>query len=163
MLRLEVFEELRKLDNLIQNASVHYDGEFYSYNDICARWGDECFSNDILNLDQILGEFQAGELNLTFPFMLNPVTWDSHVFPVFFGGTKLDANQNIESVPAIQLVYFATADTKKQDKKGAEWEETFLEIVGKAENSGYFKHISVAYFASRTLDNELEKNTQTML
>lgn len=56
MLREEVFQELRQLDNLIQNASVHYDGEFYSYNDICARWGDECFANDILNLDQILGD-----------------------------------------------------------------------------------------------------------
>lgn len=56
MLREEVFQELRKLDNLIQNASVHYDGEFYSYVDICARWGEECFANDILNLDQVLGD-----------------------------------------------------------------------------------------------------------
>lgn len=47
--------------------------------------------------------------------------------------------------------------------RGAEWEETFLKVVGDAENSGYFKHISVAYFASRTLDHELEKNTQTVV
>lgn len=36
-------------------------------------------------------------------------------------------------------------------------------MVGQAENSGHFKHISVAYFASRTLDHELEKNTQTVV
>lgn len=79
---------------------------------------DKYFPNQKTNTKlKISPQFKTGELNLTFPFMLNPVTWDSHVFPVFFGGTKLDSNLNIESVPAIQLVYFATADTKKQDKK----------------------------------------------
>lgn len=47
--------------------------------------------------------------------------------------------------------------------RGGEWEETFLRIVGKAEQSGAFKHISVSYFASRTLDHELEKNTKTVV
>lgn len=36
-------------------------------------------------------------------------------------------------------------------------------MVGNAENSGQFKHISVSYFASRTLDHELEKNTKTVV
>lgn len=50
--------------------------------------------------------------------MFNPATWDAHAFPVFFGGTKLSRDQTtIVSVPSIQLVYFATADTKKQDIK----------------------------------------------
>lgn len=46
---------------------------------------------------------------------------------------------------------------------GAEWEETFLRIAGEAEDRGYFKHISVARFASRTLDHELERNTRTVV
>lgn len=49
--------------------------------------------------------------------MFNPVTWDAHAFPVFFGGTKLSDENTIISVPAIQMVYFVTADTKKQDAK----------------------------------------------
>lgn len=57
-------------------------------------------------------------MNLTFPVMFNPATWDAHAFPVFFGGTQLSRDQTtIVSVPAIQLVYFATADTKKQDAR----------------------------------------------
>ena len=49
--------------------------------------------------------------------MFNPVTWDAHAFPVFFGGTKLSEENTIISVPSIQLVYFVTADTKKQDQR----------------------------------------------
>ncbi|XP_067627581.1 patched domain-containing protein 3 isoform X1 [Eurosta solidaginis] len=163
MIRREIFQELRHLDDLIQNATVEYEGETFTYKDTCARWENECFSNDILNLDFIMDDIESGELNLTFPIMFNPVTWDAHAFPVFFGGTKLTEDNIIVSVPAIQLVYFVTADTKRQDAKGAEWEETFLKVVGKAQNTGVFTHISVSYFASRTLDHELEKNTRTVV
>lgn len=163
MLRREIFMELRQLDNLIQNATTTYDGDTFTYKDNCARWENECFENDILNLDALMDDIESGQLNLTFPIMFNPVTWDAHAFPVFFGGTKLTEDNYIISVPAIQLVYFVTADTKRQDAKGAEWEETFLRVVGKAETTGMFKHISVSYFASRTLDHELEKNTKTVV
>lgn len=117
MLRREVFQELRLLDQIIQNTTASFDGDEYSYTDICARWDDECFSNDILNLDYIMDEILSGEVNLTFPIMFNPVTWDAHAFPVFFGGTVLSADRNIISVPSIQMVYFATADTKRQDSR----------------------------------------------
>lgn len=49
--------------------------------------------------------------------MFNPVTWDAHAFPVFFGGTKRTKDNIIISVPAIQLVYFVTADNKRLDAK----------------------------------------------
>ena len=35
--------------------------------------------------------------------------------------------------------------------------------MGKAENEGFFKHISVARFASRSLELELEANTKTVV
>lgn len=47
--------------------------------------------------------------------------------------------------------------------RGAAWEDQFLDTVGFYEDSGFFKHISVARFASRTLDHELEKNTRTVI
>lgn len=56
MIRREVFEELRILDGMIQNATVTYDGETFTYKDVCARWQGECFENDILNLDQIMDD-----------------------------------------------------------------------------------------------------------
>jgi hypothetical protein len=42
----------------------------------------------------------------------------AHAFPVFFGGTKVNEDATlIESVPSLHLVYFVTADTKRQDAK----------------------------------------------
>lgn len=73
------------------------------------------------------------------------------------------SDDQIISVPAIQMVYFAAVDTKRQEERGTEWEEEFLRIAGRAEDSGMFKHISVARFASRTLDHELERNTRTVV
>lgn len=56
MLRRETFQELRHLDDLIQNATVEYEGELFTYKDACARWENECFQNDILNLDFIMDD-----------------------------------------------------------------------------------------------------------
>ena len=59
MLRPEVFEELRYLDALVQNATVVYDEETFTYKDICAKWNNGCFRNDILNFT---GNFTMDEI-----------------------------------------------------------------------------------------------------
>lgn len=51
MVRPEVWRELRLLDALIRNTTAVYEGERFTYSQICARWLDECSSNDILDLD----------------------------------------------------------------------------------------------------------------
>ena len=48
-------------------------------------------------------------------------------------------------------------------RRGAAWEEAFLDAVGRAEDNHVFRHISTARFASRTLDIELERNTRTVV
>lgn len=47
--------------------------------------------------------------------------------------------------------------------RGSAWEDAFLTAVGDAEDSGRFRFISTARFASRTLDMELERNTQSVV
>lgn len=49
--------------------------------------------------------------------MFNPVTWDTHVFPVFFGGTVLTADRTVDIAPSMQLVYFVAVDTQRQIEK----------------------------------------------
>lgn len=63
LLRTSVWSELRKLDDIIQNTTVDYDGETFSYKDICAKWENECYTNDILNLDYILPEVRKVKLS----------------------------------------------------------------------------------------------------
>ncbi|XP_057336160.1 patched domain-containing protein 3 [Microplitis mediator] len=163
MLRKEVWDDLVLLDSIIKNVTAHYEGESYTYERVCARWLDKCFNNDILNLVHIIEKVESHELNLTFPVMFNPVTWDTHIFPVYFGGSIVSDDLVIESVPALQLGYFLAVDNKKLDAIGAAWEEEFLNKVGEAEDTGVFQSISVARFASRTLELELEANTKTVV
>lgn len=65
---------------------------------------------------KVLLQVENKIINLTFPGMINPVTWDIHAFPVFFGGTERSEDGLIISVPSVQLVYFGNADSKKLDQ-----------------------------------------------
>lgn len=75
MLRSEVWNELRLLDDIIQNITVFYDDEYFSYKDICAKWNTTCFYNDILNLDKIMDEVRCTSYPIprhcTFAFLVN--------------------------------------------------------------------------------------------
>ncbi|XP_031829952.1 patched domain-containing protein isoform X2 [Nomia melanderi] len=95
--------------------------------------------------------------------MLHPDTWQILLLPVYFGGSVLNEDKQIESVPSMQLAYFLTADNPRQDAIGAAWEEAFLDALKKVEDEGMFKHIATARFASRTLELELEENTKTIV
>lgn len=59
-------------------------------------------------------QIEAGDVSLSFPIFVNSKTWDTHIFPVFFGGTKVSADSNVISAPAVQMVYFVAVDTKRQ-------------------------------------------------
>lgn len=56
LIRREVFEELRILDGLIQNATITFDDQTYTYQDVCAKNHDGCFVNSLLDLDQVMDE-----------------------------------------------------------------------------------------------------------
>ncbi|OXU24936.1 hypothetical protein TSAR_000668 [Trichomalopsis sarcophagae] len=162
MLRRAVWDELRILDQLIKNTTAVHDGQAYTYDDICARWLGECQENSVLEMESIIEFVENGELNVTFPIFFNPESFTVHVLPLHFGGSIVK-DDIILSVPAVQLGYFINVDSPRLDAIGAAWEEAFLNAVGEAEDTGRFKHISTARFASRTLELEFEANTQTII
>lgn len=59
ILRVDVWRELRLLDEIIQNTTAYYDEETFTYHDICAKWMEQCYTNDILNLDKIIDEVRT--------------------------------------------------------------------------------------------------------
>lgn len=89
------------------------------------------------------------------------LNFNYNLIPIFLGGVDFEGFLNGEfNAKAIQLAYFTNVETKKMDRQGTEWEEKFLKVVEDAERKLYFKHISLSYFASKTMDNEFEKNTE---
>ncbi len=118
MLTSDTWRELRLLDSIVKNIQIIWgeDPQNYTYTDLCAKWMGECFENDILNLDEVMDQVESKQLNLTFPVMINPVTWDAHTFPAFFG--RIQRNEDvIEKVPSVQLMYFLADDTRQDDEK----------------------------------------------
>ncbi|XP_053979077.1 patched domain-containing protein 1 isoform X3 [Hylaeus anthracinus] len=59
LLRRAVFDELAQLDEVIRTAKATYEGEVFTYEQICARWLDKCFANDILKLSDIIDTLQG--------------------------------------------------------------------------------------------------------
>lgn len=66
MLRVDVWKELRMLDEYIQNMTVFFEDEYFQYNEICAKWLTECFKNDILNLDYIMEDVSNDKLVIVY-------------------------------------------------------------------------------------------------
>lgn len=91
LLRTAVWKELRMLDDIIQNTTVDFDGDTFTYRQICARWENECYSNDILNLDYILPEASHQSANYFYCLDLN-----------FFKALKI-----IDKVAIFSNVYFS--------------------------------------------------------
>lgn len=119
LLRTSVWDEIRALDKVIHDLRFEWDEEELSYGVLCARWEDECYENDVLELGNngLMDKIEAGNISLTFPIMLDPETFKTYAFPFFFGGTKVSNVSTILSVKALQLNYFLGVNTPKQDRR----------------------------------------------
>ena len=60
---------------------------------------------------------QSGKQKLTIPVTFNPVTYERHILPAFFGGTEIGGDGFVSSVPSVQLVYFVNVDNKRMEKR----------------------------------------------
>lgn len=85
-----MFQELRILDGLIQNATATYDGESFTYNDVCARWQGDCFENDILNLDYVMDDVSIIFVeSLSTAHLLSHNCWNRILNAIVFSPTFL--------------------------------------------------------------------------
>lgn len=115
LLREEVWEELMVVDKMVHEISVTEDGREFSYKDICAIWGEKCWENQVLDVGELIPEINNHTFNLTYPFMLNPRTFESYVFPFHFGGIVTSNISTIESVKAITIFYFLRSQNQRED------------------------------------------------
>ncbi|XP_065559917.1 patched domain-containing protein 3-like [Artemia franciscana] len=155
LLRKVVWDEIDLLDQLVKNITVTFDEDEYGWEKLCATWGDQCWTDTILGIKEIIAEVEQSETHLVYPVMLNPVTFETYILPMFFGGLDVNENSTVDSAAALQLHYFIRAQDRKQDIRGIMWEEAFHELLEKTE----FKYIRVSRFSSKTLEYELEENT----
>lgn len=164
LLRSKVWNEIIKLDDLVHEMNITVQGETeetYRYNDLCAWAYENCYENNILDLQELMPEVENKTFNLTYPLMLNPNTFETYIFPLFFGGTNVSDLDTIESAAALSISYWLRTNTKNEDYRASKWETAILEAVGNVEDS--YEEISIARFTSRTLETELENNTNSVI
>ncbi|XP_064118928.1 patched domain-containing protein 3-like isoform X2 [Macrobrachium nipponense] len=160
LLRQNVWDEIMEVDRLVH--TVEADLEELGggrYEDLCAIWDGRCYENTILGLNDSMSDIEIGNFSLTYPLMISPKTFDTYVFPLFFGGVELSNSSTITSAKALSITYWLKSNHKKEDQDAAEWENALLDALEKRN----FETIEVARFVSRTLETELEKNTNSVI
>ena len=106
LLREDVWAELMEVDRLIHNISVTVEGKKYTFEDTCGRWDGKCIENSVLDVGELIPGINNRTYNLTYPFMLNPETFETYTFPYYFGGITTSNYSTILDAQAIQLLYF---------------------------------------------------------
>ncbi|XP_069953395.1 patched domain-containing protein 3-like isoform X2 [Cherax quadricarinatus] len=160
LLRAHVWDDMIKLNQLVHSVSVDLENDRHvRYDDLCAIWDSKCYENNVLGLQDFMPRIENGTFNLTYPLMLNPTTFETYVFPHFFGGTVLTNDSMVVSVKALSIFYWLKTNTAKQDADASLWEEALLKEMDNRD----FGSISVARFVSRTLETELENNTNSVV
>ena len=112
-MRSEVWKEINELDDLIHNVKIIHDEDEFKYDTLCARWEEDCYENDVLELGEIMDQIEAGNVSLTYPVMLNPITFKTYAFPFFFGGAVISNVSTVVSVKALQANYFVNVNSPK--------------------------------------------------
>ncbi|XP_047741343.1 patched domain-containing protein 3-like isoform X2 [Hyalella azteca] len=157
MIDQEVMNKIHSIDGIVRNFEFHdEEGKSYTYNDICAKAGGKCVRPRFLDLTVRIHEVKTRKLNLTFPVMINPTTFDNYIFPFFIAGVKLYPENSIMSAEAIKLSYWASAENQEIKHLSNLWEEKFLAhfIKGLGEPS-----LNIAMYHSRTAEEEIRNNT----
>ena len=148
------------LDKLVREMTIEWEDNTYDYEQLCARnLQGLCWNNEILELGSFMEMIETQNVSLTYPFWLNPDTYEPFKFPMFFGGIELSEINTIDKVAAVSLAYFLDSQEKWMKDRGLLWEDAFLETV-KVQN---LPHLNVTRFSSITLEQELEENTNSVI
>ena len=160
LLRSEVWREIVFLDKLVREMTIEWEDGTYDYEKLCARnLQGQCWINEILELGAFMEMIETRNVSLTYPFWINPDTFEPFKFPMFFGGIELSEINTIDNVAAVSLAYFLDSQEEWMKDRGLLWEDAFLETV-KVQN---LPHLNVTRFSSITLEQELEENTNSVI
>uniref|UniRef100_A0A2P2HXT6 Patched domain-containing protein 3-like n=1 Tax=Hirondellea gigas TaxID=1518452 RepID=A0A2P2HXT6_9CRUS len=159
LLREEVWADIMTIDKMVHDMTIDDNGIKYQYKDLCAIWGEKCYENQILDIGDLIPEVNNHTFNLTYPFMLNPRTFESYVFPFNFGGIETTEYSTIKSVKALSIFYWLRVQDQREDDRGYEWEKEILETFIGLD----LEHLTTTFFTSRTLEHELENNTNSVV
>lgn len=115
IMRTAVWKDIKTLDELVHSVQLKLDDRVLQYKDLCAIWDSKCYENNVLNLHDLMPAVENGSQKLSYPIMLNPLTFETYVFPHYLGGVNLTDQGIIESVKALSVFYWLRNSNDKED------------------------------------------------
>ncbi|XP_076349403.1 patched domain-containing protein 3-like [Tachypleus tridentatus] len=158
VLRAHIFKEMMKLDDIIKNMSITWDGDMYRYKDLCAKADGACFRNDILDFKERIEAIENHKYLLQYPIMYNRVINKRYNMLGALGGVTVDQLGFIKKASAYNMFYPLDTDVKHGNERADFWEEKVLSIL----NNVHLENITIGYFVSSSLEAELQRNTQSV-
>ncbi|KAL7632548.1 UNVERIFIED_CONTAM: hypothetical protein RMT77_017115 [Armadillidium vulgare] len=159
LIREGIWNEIMAFDSRVRATNIIFDEDLYTYHNVCAKWDGSCFENKILNLDELMPEILNGSFKIEYPVTLNPNNFDVYVISVYFGGITVEEDGTVSEIKGLILNYWLKSETKKDDEKSRLWE---LEVLTNSIAKEY-KYIKVAKYSSKTLEDELDVNTKSVI
>lgn len=164
MLRTKIWKEIGELDDLLHSIQISDDNKSYNYSHVCAQPRDDgqCFENQFLDLGEVMDQVENGSLRMSYPVMINPDTFNSHVLVSFLSGLQLsNDNLTLVSAEALGMVYFLNVETPEDMKLADLWEEAASHALLRA--ASQWNDIKVYHLSYYSIVSEQEKNTWQVL
>lgn len=97
---------------MIRNITAEDKGEVLKFQDLCSRWGDECYPNYILGVGNLLKDFEAGNATISYPVAIDPVEFQTLPTGHFLFGLEYAGNSStfLKSAKVLSLHYYLASD-----------------------------------------------------
>lgn len=158
LLSRKVWDEIIMLDQIIKNMTVLWDDDIWTYEQICARNGRPCYPNDMLDFYPYIDQIENGTFKLEYPLRIDRTRQKVYFTGALMGGIETDSDGFIKSAEAMAMFYYLDTSSRKANLRSQAWEYAFLDLMESLE----LEHVKLAWFTSRSLAEELEKNTTTV-
>ncbi|KJH53331.1 patched family protein [Dictyocaulus viviparus] len=155
----EYSRSIKRLDMYIQNRiKVKFHNRTYTYRDLCLRWQEKCPGNDHI---QIISELYNHGINITYPtFRMGS---RSGYLGAGLGGVSLSRDESntviLASAQAWLLVYQLKFYPTNISYVSGVWEKTFKIHMDNYPDDPF---ITITYFHSQTLAEELKRNADSL-
>ncbi|CAG0900035.1 unnamed protein product [Darwinula stevensoni] len=155
MLRNDTLHEFLYVTNRLRSVKLKTNGKEYTYEDIC---GNRCWDprEGIQNFIDLIPRYEAGEVNITYPAFLDPVTLKTMILPTIFGGIEpSDDGAVVTYVKAAVVTQVTASKPRETFELGYEWllaAETEMNQLRKE-----LEHLDMYFYSTRIAPDQLER------
>jgi len=115
ILQPQIWSEIRKLQNIIVDITVEHEGVEYKYEDLCAKWGGECYTNSLLSFADTFAVLSKGVFRESVENYYRTYS-DKFGFDVANNITKLSLETSKDIIDGVEKIKLLTNQTLEDIK-----------------------------------------------